>query len=578
MAGEAVELSIVLSARDAASHVLEGVTGKVEGMGKAGQLAMIGVAALATSAVALVGGLFAMGESAAATADQVRKLARETGLTTEEASKLRFAGERLNIDTGALSKSLGIFSKGLEATHPKLAQYGIEVVKASDGHIEMDKTLANVADKFTTMPDGVEKTAIAMALFGKSGKDMIPLLNQGSAGLAAMGGEATKMGLVFSKEGVESARLFGLAQKDLSERFEGMKNTVGMAVLPIMTKLFDFLSTVADRVLPPLTEALGHVVEILGEVFGVITGQAPDAGAALTGAIGPEPAKLVMGALAGIRDTAKDVFEKVGAAIGFLKEHWDFFGPAFAAIAVTVIVPAMIAWGVAATAAAAATVIALLPVLVPLAAIGAAVGLLALAWNSNFGDIQGKTAAVVAAIQGFFDGLKLFVLEVWRGIVVGIAAAVNGVIGVIDGFIGAYNTVAEKLGLPLLGTISLITPNVDAIDAAINNVARDREARIFANVYEQAISGGGGTRVGQAYAEGTPFVPFTGPAIVHRGERIITAADNRAGMSGVSGAGADIVPHATLVLPDGAVLARTVERYNQGDQRRRGLVAEPFGV
>jgi hypothetical protein len=534
---EAVELLIVLAARDAASGVLEGVSKKVEGMGAAGKLAVAGIAALATAGVAMGTALVGFAESAAKSADEVRKLARETGLTTEEASKLRYAGERLNIDTDALSKSLGIFSKGLEATHPKLAQYGIAVVKASDGHIEMDKTLANVADKFKTMPDGVEKTAIAMALFGKSGKDMIPLLNQGKDGLAAMGDEATKMGLVFSKEGVESARAFGLAQKDLSDRFEGMKNTVGLEVLPILTKLFDFLAGIADTVLPPITEMFGHFVKILGEVFGVISGKAPDAGAALTGAIGKDAAKIVMEALAGIRDTAKEVFEKVAGAIQVLKDHWDFFGPAFAAIAITVIVPAMIAWTTAAIAAAAATVIALLPVLLPLAAIGLAVGLLALAWNSNFGDIQGKTEAVVHAIQDFFDGLKLFVLEVWRGIVVGIANAVNGVIGVINGFITAYDVVAEKLGLPILGKISLVTPNLDAIDAAINQVARERSAII--NVFERAIQGGGGVRqfaggfdgivskpmafiAGEAGPERLTVTPL-GVLGTFRGERIVAA-------------------------------------------------------
>src|SRR5438132_4897793 len=180
---EAVELAIVLTAKDLASHVLEGVSKKTEGLGTAGKLAVAGVAALATAGIATVTAMVGFAESAAKAADEVRKLARETGLSAEEASKLRFAGERLNIDTDQLSKSLGIFSKSLESAHPKLAEYGIEVVKTSAGHIDMEATLGAIADRFKSMPDGVEKTATAMNLFGKSGKDMIPLLNQGSEGL-----------------------------------------------------------------------------------------------------------------------------------------------------------------------------------------------------------------------------------------------------------------------------------------------------------------------------------------------------------------------------------------------------------
>src|SRR5438445_9533350 len=114
MANSAVELAIVLSAKDAASSVLEGVSKKVEGMGTAGKLAMAGVAALATAGVATVTAMVGFAESAANAADDVRKLARETGLTTEEVSKLRFAGGKLGVDTDMLSRSFGIFSKTIE--------------------------------------------------------------------------------------------------------------------------------------------------------------------------------------------------------------------------------------------------------------------------------------------------------------------------------------------------------------------------------------------------------------------------------------------------------------------------------
>ncbi len=476
---EAVELAILLSAKDAASEVLGHVGEKFHGLGGAAQVAMVGIGAAAAAATAIGGTLFGMAEGAESAAMEVRKLARETGLSAEEASKLRYAGERLNIDTDALSKSLGIFSKSLESAHPKLAQYGIDVVKTADGHVDMAGTLDKIADKFKSMPDGVEKTATAMNLFGKSGKDMIPLLNQGSEGLKEMGLDATKMGLVFSKDGVDSAFKFGQAQKDLSEQFEGVRNKVGMAVMPAITELFKLLAKFASEVLPKVVSAIKPVMDILGELFDVLTGRAPDAGAALTKAIGPDAAKIVMGAFAAIRDTVKDVFEKVNAAIGFLKEHWDFFGPAFAAIAVTVIVPAMAAWTAAAIAAAAATIVAMLPVVIPLAAIGVAVGLLSLAWSSNWGDIQGKAQAVVTTLQDLFAGFRDLMAGVWNAIQTAVAGAINNIIGVLNIFIGGYDAIAEKLGLPLIGKIQLITPNLLDVNAALNDLTRTRYATVF---------------------------------------------------------------------------------------------------
>lgn len=163
----------------------------------------------------------------------------------------------------------------------------------------------------------------------------------------------------------------------------------------------------------------------------------------------------------------------------------------------------------------------------PIGLIIIAIGALYLAWTNNWGDIQGKTAAVVAFLGELFAGFQIMALEIWRGLLVGVAGVINGVIGVVNGFIEAYNTVAEKLGLPLIGKIELVTPNLEAVDAEIDRVARSRTASIFANVYERAITGGGGIR---QYATGTPFVPETGLAILHRGEAVIPASENLAAL------------------------------------------------
>lgn len=208
-----------------------------------------------------------------------------------------------------------------------------------------------------------------------------------------------------------------------------------------------------------------------------------------------------------------------------------------------------------------------LPIILALAAIGVAVFVLAKAWENNWGDIRGKTEAVVTFLGGIFDGFKLLVLFVFKAIVLGVATAINTVIGVINTFIGAYDAVAERLGLPLIGKIELITPNLSAVDAEIDRVARSRTATIYANVYEQAIAGGGGVR---QFAEGTSYVPYTGLAIVHQGERIIPAEQN-VGDSGM-------VENHIHVEVDGREIAYAVQSYSRVNQRRSGVLLDPSAI
>lgn len=69
------------------------------------------------------------------------------------------------------------------------------------------------------------------------------------------------------------------------------------------------------------------------------------------------------------------------------------------------IIPAFVGWAAVAIPAAISTAAAMAPILIPILAIGAAVALLTLAWQNNWGGIQEKTAAVISFIQPYFDQL-----------------------------------------------------------------------------------------------------------------------------------------------------------------------------
>ena len=52
-------------------------------------------------------------------------------------------------------------------------------VKDNEGNLRSsEEVFLDVADKFSKMEDGAGKTTLAIKLFGKSGADLIPLLNQ----------------------------------------------------------------------------------------------------------------------------------------------------------------------------------------------------------------------------------------------------------------------------------------------------------------------------------------------------------------------------------------------------------------
>jgi hypothetical protein len=132
-------------------------------------------------------------------ADSLNKLSQKIGVSVDSLYALKAAGKLADVDIQEIGNSVGKLNKNLgeiqmgggAAAQNALKNIGIST-KDANGHFkDSNAVLLEVSDKFSKMPDGVAKTTVAMALFGKSGKDMIPMLNGGSESLKEFSGVMT---------------------------------------------------------------------------------------------------------------------------------------------------------------------------------------------------------------------------------------------------------------------------------------------------------------------------------------------------------------------------------------------------
>jgi hypothetical protein len=204
---------------------------KSEDMKKAFSAAGVAISGALASAG---GAIVEMVSHAAEAADHLVKLSQSAGVSVEALSSLGYAAKLSDIDLEALGGSLEKLSKHMFEAADKggtsgaaFERLGISV-KDSSGHLRnIEDVMADLAGKFSGMEDGAAKTALAMQLFGKSGAVMIPLLNQGSEGLAKMTEEARKLGITIDGETSKAAEEF----HDNLVRLEGVLTGVGNAML-----------------------------------------------------------------------------------------------------------------------------------------------------------------------------------------------------------------------------------------------------------------------------------------------------------------------------------------------------------
>jgi hypothetical protein len=154
-----------------------GAAGGVSGTAVAGFMA-VGVAATA---------LAVKGAEAAA---QLEELSHATGMTVESLSLLGDVAKTKGVGIDEMARSMERMERSaLQAAQagPKAknayTDLGLAVTDAQ-GRMKSAQTLFDeISTKFAAMPDGPEKTAEAMKIFGRAGANMIALLDEGGAHL-----------------------------------------------------------------------------------------------------------------------------------------------------------------------------------------------------------------------------------------------------------------------------------------------------------------------------------------------------------------------------------------------------------
>lgn len=216
-----------------------------------GTTLVVAAAALATAGAAMAVSL----KGAVDQADNLGKAAQKFGVPVEELSKLKHAADLSDVSLETLGTSLGKLSKNMVEAAAKptseaaLAFNALGVsVKGSDGSLKSSSVvLADLADRFSVMKDGAGKTAAAMAVFGRSGAEIIPLLNSGRDGLQQMADEAAKLGLVITEKTAKAAEAFNDNLTRLGKVKEGIVTILAAKMLPAMESLTNRMVEVAKE-------------------------------------------------------------------------------------------------------------------------------------------------------------------------------------------------------------------------------------------------------------------------------------------------------------------------------------------
>lgn len=217
-------------------------------------------------------------------ADSMAELADaadQIGTTTEALGALRYAANFVGVESEAVTTSMskllnkiGEAQSGTKSAIEPFTRLGLNFRELST--LPIDQSFSKIADAIKALPSTAARTTAAMDLFGKSGAKLLPLLMQGSEGIAAASKEFEALGGSISR--VDAAQVDAAAEavEKIGTVFSGIKNQLVIGLAPFIeasAKAFtDWASSgsSASGIVMAGIEGVGKTIGVVADVVDVL--------------------------------------------------------------------------------------------------------------------------------------------------------------------------------------------------------------------------------------------------------------------------------------------------------------------
>ena len=210
---------------------------------KALKVAMIG------SVAGTIPAMMMLAKNTAASGDQFDKLSQKSGVSAKTLSQLSHAANMSGVSTeqfGAnilkLNQQMAAAAQGNKAAQLAFKRAGVSIRDSAGKMKTADQVLLEMSNTFKKMPEGIYKSDLAMAVFGKSGADMIPLLQGGSDAIQDLIKQSDELGMTFSNEEAKASAEFCDSLDVLKKSAKGLVNTIGKQLIPVITPLLQSMA------------------------------------------------------------------------------------------------------------------------------------------------------------------------------------------------------------------------------------------------------------------------------------------------------------------------------------------------
>lgn len=320
----------------------DGIKNSLNSMGEfsSGSVAALGAAvAGVTAVIAAVKKLNEITLEAAAHADEIITESMVTGLSTETIQKFQYAENLIDVSYSTISSTLTKLTMnmdkardGNEALNEAFASLGISVTDSAGNLRSSEDVFYEAIDALGQIDNAAERDAAAMEIFGKSAKELNPLIEQGSQALRDLGAEAEATGYVLDESQIAKLGQVDDAYQRMQLSIEATKNELALQFAPAsesaLTLFADLMHTAGEaleqsQLIENLATIIGSLLDMFASVGDLIT-QIPLFTVAL------DALRIALGAVANIIDAVSRGIQTISSAMkgdfSSIGQIWSGYG------------------------------------------------------------------------------------------------------------------------------------------------------------------------------------------------------------------------------------------------------------
>ena len=198
--------------------------------------------------VAAGAAIYDMSTSSAAASDRIDKMSQKIGISRSAYQELDFICSQSGTSVDSLRAGMKTLTNQMDSAQSgtgdaadAFAALGLSVVDSNDRLKSQEQMLFETINALQGMDDQTQKAALANKLLGRSGTELMPLLNGEAGSMEAMRQQAYDLGLVLSDNVIDAGVKLTDTIDQTKRAFNSIMTILGAKVMPLVQSALDFV-------------------------------------------------------------------------------------------------------------------------------------------------------------------------------------------------------------------------------------------------------------------------------------------------------------------------------------------------